>query len=385
MLSLRILKKTTKKKAPMDKQPFKTRMLHFVVKAILGKKTKNFNNDNQERILIIRQHNQFGDMLATIPLFRALKKKFPESKLTVIASSVNYAGITSAPYIDELVVFDKTKLFDFEYLKIFHKILRSNKYDLVIVPSTVSLSFTSHLLAAIANSDFVIGAKSLDGKMNEAAYLLNQTVELNWQPENRHVSDFIIDVVRPIGIDEKDFSTELVIDEENQKYAEEFFAKFNHDCELKIGFHVGAGKPPNRWKISNFKELINKLKQIENLCFYFTGSTADEEQIVQMIKAFGNSAGYLLNKPIPDVAAVIANSDLFVTNDTGIMHVAGATDVPQISLFGPTNPLQWAPIGDNKYFIKKDDDINSISVDAVYSLALKLLYNKVIDRNKRED
>jgi len=368
----------------MDKQPFKTGALHFMLKAILGKRSKKFNNSTPKRILVIRQHNQFGDMLATIPLFRAIKKKFPNSKLTVIASSVNYAGITSAPYIDELFVFDKTKLFDFQYLKLVRKVLRTKKYDLVIVPSTVSLSFTSHLLAAIAKSDFIIGAKSLNGKINEAAYLLNETVELNWKPENRHVSDFIIDVVRPIGIDEKDFSTELVVGEENRNYAEEFFAKFSHNCELKIGFHVGAGKPPNRWKISYFIELINRLNKIENLCIYFTGSTADEEQIVRMIKAFGNSAGYLLNKPIPDVASVIAHSDLFVTNDTGIMHVAGATDVPQISLFGPTNPLQWAPIGDNKYFIKKSNDINSITVDSVYSLSLKLLYNKIIDKNKKE-
>ncbi len=372
-------------KGPMDK-PLKTRLLHFILKSILGKRSKEFDNSNSlKQILIIRQHNQFGDMLATIPLFRAIKKKFPKSELTVVASPANYAGVTSTSYIDELVVFDKTKLSDFEYLKILGKVLRGKRYDLVIVPSTVSLSFTSHLLAAIAKSDFVIGAKSLNEKGNDAAYLLNKSVELNWKPENRHVSDFIIDVVRPIGINEKDFTTELVIGNENQKYAEDFFAKFNHHCELKIGFHVGAGKPQNRWKISNFKELINKLNRIENLCIYFTGSTADEEQIVQMIKAFGNSAGYLLNKPIPDVAAVIANSDLFITNDTGIMHVAGATDVPQISLFGPTNPLQWAPIGDNKYFIKKADDINSISVESVYSLALKLLYNKIIDKNKKED
>lgn len=372
-------------KGPMDK-PLKTRLLHFILKSILGKRSKEFDNSNSlKQILIIRQHNQFGDMLATIPLFRAIKKKFPKSELTVVASPANYAGVTSTSYIDELVVFDKTKLSDFEYLKILGKVLRGKRYDLVIVPSTVSLSFTSHLLAAIAKSDFVIGAKSLNEKGNDAAYLLNKSVELNWKPENRHVSDFIIDVVRPIGINEKDFTTELVIGNENQKYAEDFFAKFNHHCELKIGFHVGAGKPQNRWKISNFKELINKLNRIENLCIYFTGSTADEEQIVQMIKAFGNSAGYLLNKPIPDVAAVITNSDLFITNDTGIMHVAGATDVPQISLFGQTNPLQWAPIGDNKYFIKKEDDINSISVESVYSLALKLLYNKIIDKNKKED
>ncbi len=369
----------------MDKKPLNKRIVNSLLKLFLSKKQKEFDCKNPTRILIVRQHNQFGDMMATIPLFRAIKKKFPEAQLTVLASNENAFGISSAPYIDELFIFDKTKLFDFQYLRIFHSVLRKNKYNLVIIPSTVSLSFTSHLIGALAKSDFVIGASSLDGKENEASYMLNKAVELTWQPPNRHVSDFIIDVVRPIGINENDFSTELNLTEENFLFATEFFKKFNKDCEVKIGFHVGAGKPPNRWSLNNFKELINRLRKIPNLCFYFTGSTADEKEIVFMIKAFGKDAGYLLNKPIPDVAAVIATSDLFVTNDTGIMHVAGATSVPQVSLFGPTNPLQWAPVGEYKYFVKKADEINSITVDEIYSLSLKLLYNKFVDINKNEE
>ncbi len=369
----------------MDKKNFNERIVHSLLKLFLKKTPKEFNNDNPKNILIVRQHNQFGDMMATIPLFRAVKKKFPESRLTVLASNINYFGVESAPYIDELFVFDKTKLFDWEYLKLLKKVVRGKKYDLVVVPSTVSLSFTSHLFAGLAKADFVIGASDLDGKQNDAAFFLNKGVELNWQPPNRHVSDFILDVVRPIGIDEKDFSYELSLTDENFKYADDFFLKFGKECDVKIGFHVGAGKPPNRWKLSNYKELINRLKKIPNLCFYFTGSTADESEIVYMIKALGKDAGYLLNKSIPDVAAVIEKSHLFITNDTGIMHVAGATETPQISLFGPTNPYQWAPVGDNKYFIKKEDDINSITVDEVYSLALKILYNKFVDLNNNEE
>ncbi len=369
----------------MDKKPLFERIVHSLLKLFLEKSPKEFNNEKPKNILIIRQHNQFGDMMATIPLFRAVKKKFPKSRLTVMASNINYFGVSAAPYIDELFVFDKSRLFDFEYLMLLKKVLRAKKYDLVIVPSTVSISFTSHLFAGLAKSDFAIGASSLEGMENSASFFLNKGVPLSWQPPTRHVSDFILDVVRPIGIEETDFSYELQLSEENYKYADEFFRKFNKECEVKIGFHIGAGKEPNRWALPNFKELINRLKKIPNLCFYFTGSSADENEIVYMIKAFGNEAGYLLNKPIPDVAAVIEKSHLFITNDTGIMHVAGATGTPQISLFGPTNPYQWAPVGDRKYFIKKDEDINSITVDEVYSAALKILYNKFVDINNNEE
>ncbi|MCM8809969.1 MAG: ADP-heptose--LPS heptosyltransferase, partial [Candidatus Omnitrophica bacterium] len=84
----------------------------------------------------------------------------------------------------------------------------------------------------------------------------------------------------------------------------------------------------------------------------------------------------LRNFPIPRLAAIIEFSDLFISNDTGIMHVAGATKTPLISLFGPTDPEIWAPIGENKFYIKKDDDINSIKVEDVINLINKILMKK---------
>ena len=55
------------------------------------------------------------------------------------------------------------------------------------------------------------------------------------------------------------------------------------------------------------------------------------------------------------------------------MHVAGTTKTPQVSIFGPTNPFNWAPIGNNKFFIRKSDLIDDVSVDDVYSLCTLIL------------
>ncbi|MDZ7763908.1 MAG: glycosyltransferase family 9 protein [Melioribacteraceae bacterium] len=89
---------------------------------------------------------------------------------------------------------------------------------------------------------------------------------------------------------------------------------------------------------------------------------------------------FFLNRPIPEVAALISQSDLFVTNDTGVMHVAGTTETPQISIFGPTNPFNWAPLGPNKYFLRKSDLIDDVTVSDVYELCEMILG----DKNKRD-
>ena len=88
--------------------------------------------------------------------------------------------------------------------------------------------------------------------------------------------------------------------------------------------------------------------------------------------------GKFINKPIPQIAALISMSDLFISNDTGIMHVAGTTNTPQITIFGPTNPFNWAPIGLNKYFIRKSELIDDVSVDEVYHLCELILSKKEI-------
>ncbi|TAK64044.1 MAG: lipopolysaccharide heptosyltransferase 1, partial [Bacteroidetes bacterium] len=59
--------------------------------------------------------------------------------------------------------------------------------------------------------------------------------------------------------------------------------------------------------------------------------------------------------------------DYFISNDTGIMHVAGATKTPLLALFGPTDPLQWSSQKKGDSFIAAEDgDINSISVEEVF-------------------
>ena len=138
---------------------------------------------------------------------------------------------------------------------------------------------------------------------------------------------------------------------------------------------MGAGKLSNRWSLSKFTSLINKLNKEFNTSFYLTGSKADEEEINFLIKEVDFKIGLFINRSISEVAALISKSNLFITNDTGIMHVAGATNTPQISVFGPTNPFNWAPFGKQKYFIRKSALIEDVAVNDVFQLC-RMILNK---------
>ena len=330
-----------------------------------------------KNILIIRQHNQLGDLLAGVSIFRAIKETFPLSKTTLIVSPENYFGIVKNKLIDRYFVFDKRKLYNPFYLKKFIKLLRED-YELVIVQVTVSISFTSNLLARFANAKIRIGPKSLDGVENKSAFLFDRRVSLDWRhAPDSNVADRIVDIVRPFGINTNNFTSEISFDKEDIGVAENFVEGLNRQpYDLLVGIHPGAGKIPNRWSLLKFVDLIKKLNENFDIKFYLTGSNADNEEINYITQNIPCKIGLYLNKKIPEVAALISISDLFITNDTGIMHVAGATGTPQISIFGPTNPYNWAPSGSNKIFIRKSELIDEISIDEVYELCVPFLTQK---------
>jgi len=350
---------------------FINQIVNFILRKLLSvSELTNRELENPKSFLVIRQHNQLGDQLASVSFFRAIKEKYPECKLTVIVSPENEAAIIKNKFIDNCFVFDKKRLYFPSYFIQLAKLLRQN-YDVAVVPVTVSISFTSNLIARLSKSKIRIGIKELNGKKNDFDYFFNYRIKMDWRKHpDANVADFCLEMIRPFDITTSNFQSEINFDENDEKVVDEFVKGLNkNENDLLIGLHVGAGKPPNRWSLDKFAELISLLDKKYKAVFYLTGSSADKPELDYLLNRINLPVGKFINKKIPEVAALVAASDIFITNDTGIMHVAGTTGTPQISLFGPTNPFNWAPNGKNKFFIRKSDLIDDISVEDVYKLS----------------
>ena len=80
------------------------------------------------------------------------------------------------------------------------------------------------------------------------------------------------------------------------------------------------------------------------------------------------------NFEIKKLAAVLSRINLYITNDTGPMHIAGSTDTKMISLFGPTKSYEWAPSLENQFYIQSESgNINDITVSEVFELSNKII------------
>ena len=330
-------------------------------------------------ILVVRRHNQIGDMLCSLPLYMALKMKYPQSSITLVASPTNYSIPFKKinPFIDQVIFYDKTSI---KTIINFYKKLRQKKYHLGIVPSTVKVSTTSHIINFLSGAKQRIGVRSIDALKNPASVLLNISADFYWVKNKVHQTDRNLEIAKLAGCEILDDKKEyrLKISKEDLDFSDKFIKQnFPENKKLIIGFHPGAGKSINTWSSDNFICLIEKLYKKYNNYVLITCGEIDkvvmnkiEEGLIRREIKFTIAE----NLSILQLAAVLERINLYITNDTGPMHIAATTNVNQISLILDANIYEWAPAGENKYNMKsKSGDINTIKLEDVLALSEKIL------------
>ena len=92
--------------------------------------------------------------------------------------------------------------------------------------------------------------------------------------------------------------------------------------------------------------VIRRLRQ-QGLVPVIIGGPADDEAVGQVIQGGIHDVGVIQRQALTTIAGVLAQARLFVGHDSGLTHLAAALHVPTLAMFGPTDPLQWAPLGDH--------------------------------------
>jgi len=153
-----------------------------------------------------------------------------------------------------------------------------------------------------------------------------------------------------------------------------------------VGFGAAYGSA-KMWPADRFAELIDRLDKVALVVL--VGSKPDRAVADKVLSHTKSSPVSLVGKTdIPALSAVLSRLDLYITNDTGPMHLAAAVGTSVIAIFGPTSPEETGPLGENHRVAYHKADcapcwkricpidhrcMKSISVDEVLSVALGLL------------
>jgi heptosyltransferase-2 len=334
-------------------------------------------------ILVVRPHNQMGDMLLGTPLFKALRRGYPLSRITLVVSPDNAEIMREHPDIDEQVLFDK-KRFQRRPAEAwgFLRLLRSRRWDLVIMPTTVSFSVTSAILAWLAPCTVRVGSDGSDYGRAIGRRVFDVQVPCCW--ENEHQADRNLDFARVLGLDVTDRSPSMGLTEEERSDAREVLAVGGSAGRRAIGIHPGAGKRPNRWPAERFGLVASALAGDEEDRIYVMAGPG-EEALKETIRTVTDRRVTILPPlSLRTAAAVIGELDFFLCNDTGVMHIAAALGTPTLALFGPTDPEFWAPVSPNVEWLRAPDpNMASLTVDEVMGeIRMRLENLKAVGENR---
>lgn len=295
--------------------------------------------------------NWIGDIVMATPVISAIKKRFPQATITVMCQYPGSMLLLNDPNIDELFAFKRSKPIFFRrdsQGSITQNILIGN-YDLGIL---LTNSFSSAWWFFQGNVKTRIGYKNFPRN-----FLLTKSIKKPKKTTPIHQVDEYFQLLNLIDIhqipDEPKLYLQSIEKEEAQAKLKLYGINFE---KKKIGICPGAAYGQTKcWPKENFIELIKKFDQQKDTPqFIFFGDQTQVGMIEEICNKYPHLVLNLAGKTtIRELMGMITHMDLFLSNDSGPMHIAEALKRPTIAIFGSTSPERTGPYRNGKVLYKK--------------------------------
>ncbi len=320
-----------------------------------------------KRILLIRQHDQLGDLLITTPAIRAVRKRFPDAHISVVVREYTAPMMWDNPHINEVIVFyEKFKQWNWVTFRGFLQQLRQQGgYDCAIVWIQKWRSLSSDIIAVLSKAKYIIGPDHIKLVPDDPEKIYN--VVTHRAKVQQHEIEHNLDIVKAIGAQPDGYEYDLEIDNEERIQAEMIFRSMEiHTTLLVIGVHFGTLDKTRRFPLKKLAQVIDWLTtnyECEIILMIGPNEVELRDQLRGMIKSKVYAAPIM---PIRVAAAFMKHLHLFLCNDTGTLHIASAMRVPTVSFHGPNDPAIWKPMHPRHIGVRAaDTKITSITVEMV--------------------
>jgi len=311
------------------------------------------NNVRKEKIkkLLVFGPNWIGDTIMSTPMLSSLRKAFPSVHIVMVVKPYAYDLWKWNPFVDEIWTFKAPRIYNiFAYLKLFWKI-KKNQFDLtIILPHCLRYALITFLVGIPHRVGYNVAHRGV---------FLTHTLEYNLSLRKKHMVDNYLDILKAISIEPRSKDLILDIDLNSQAKAEKILEDNHiHSEDLVIGIAPGAiyGEA-KRWPKERYAELAdNIIGKYNAKVLIFTGVM--ERKLGEEIKKSMRYVPIMFNGNITllETAALIKRCNLFITNDSGLMHIAASVKTKIIAIFGSTSPDWTGPYGDGHMVIRKKID-----------------------------
>jgi len=338
-----------------------------------------------KNILIIKP-SSLGDIVLALPALTALRRSFPDSRISWLVRPEFAALLENHPHLDEIIPFDRKFLGKVWFhpealggLVSLIRWLRNGRFDAV---------FDFQGLFRTASLAWLSGCKKRFGRAGarEFAHIF-YTEKVSQGMDCAHLVDYYLKIIRTAGAGK--INVEFVLPQEPA--AAESILRL-----LTIGgtapdhyavFVPGSAHRDKCWPTERFAELADKIATQFGLSIVATG-TGPEAPIVERLSKksnvpITNLAG---QTSLSELMALLRDAKLVVSNDTGPGHIAAASGVPLVLMFGRSNPVRVAPYGRKECVVAIDPDGRGFDINStdprhdVKSITVEQVYQKVCEQ-----
>jgi heptosyltransferase-2 len=298
----------------------------------------------QKRILIVRP-DRIGDVVLSTQLPREIKKTYPESFVAVLLRSYTKDIYLNNPHVDKILLVDDLDSPKSYFQKV--REIRNYKFthSLTLIPNE-KLNY----ILFFAGIPFRVGV----GHKFYQFITFTRYVDRKKYIPLRHEADYCMDLARKIGVNSTSLDPEIFLTEEEKENVVKTKSGLLRGKKYLIGIHSTSGNSSPNWPPEEYKKLILKLNQLEDISVVVT-----DNKIPLQLEQLENVSFPNLEKSLRESIINFACLDLLISANTGPMHISAALKVKTLSMFCPLtacSPKLWGPLGNkNKIILPQEN------------------------------
>lgn len=305
---------------------------------------------NDARRILVRAVNWVGDAVMTTPAIGAVREHFPQAEITLLANPLVSQLFSPHPWVDRLITFDRNGAHrGFTGRFRLAAQLRKEAFDAAII---LPNSFDSALIPWLAGIPVRLG-KSSDGR----GLLLTG----RYRPDERtpicHEVEYYLGLLGHFGITGQAAAPFLSTTPAEDGEAAALLDRHGIRADdFLLGINPGAAfGSAKRWYPDRFADVARQLSRLKKARVVIFGGPGETDIAAEIEQHLG---GVCLNlagtTTVRGLMALIRKCSLFVTNDSGPMHIAAAFGVPLVAIFGSTDHATTSPYTERAVVVRKD-------------------------------
>lgn len=298
----------------------------------------------QPRKILIRATNWIGDAIMTTPAVRTIRQNFPKAEISILVHPWVADVFSASPYIDRIIPYQKRSAHSgLSGMRRLSRELRRQNFDLAIL---LQNAFEAALIVRLAGIPLRLGY-SRDCR----GMLLSHAIGLKKQRKKIHQVHYYQGLLTDAGLKLGPDELFLQVSQADRDSAARFI---NTQEGPLIGLNPGAAYgPAKRWPAEKYADLARMVEQKYQARVMVFGTNDDRQTAAVIARSCKEIIDLTGRTTLAEAMALIDQCQVFVTNDSGLMHVAAALKTPLAAIFGSTNPITTGPFSENNIILRQ--------------------------------